>query len=118
MKIEEGECIGIVGETGSGKTTLVEHFNALLKPTSGKVYIEGVDLSLPGSSGPSLRKRVGLVFQYPEHQLFEETVFDDISFVLRQQKKFSAEEIQGRVKSAFLLVGLEYEGSTSAPPLN
>jgi energy-coupling factor transport system ATP-binding protein len=99
--------VGIVGGTGSGKTTLAQHFNGLLKPSAGKVYVEGKDVSQPGISWPELRRRVGLVFQYPEHQLFEESVFEDIAFVLRQQKSLSREEVERRVKAAFLLVGLE-----------
>lgn len=109
LQIEEGECVGIVGETGSGKTTLVQHFNGLLKPSSGKIWVEGVEINRPGTSGVKLRQRVGLVFQYPEHQLFEETVFDDISFVLRQRKILAAEQIEQRVKSACAVVGLDYE---------
>jgi energy-coupling factor transport system ATP-binding protein len=104
-----GECVGIVGETGSGKTTLVQHFNGLLKPSAGKVHVLGKDLSQPGISWPELRRRVGLVFQYPEHQLFEETVFEDIAFVLRRQRSVSPEEIERRVRSASLLVGLDRE---------
>ncbi|MFH1757159.1 MAG: ATP-binding cassette domain-containing protein [Pseudomonadota bacterium] len=109
LQIEEGECVGIVGETGSGKTTLVQHFNGLLKPSSGKIWVEGVEISQAGTSWVKLRQRVGLVFQYPEHQLFEETVFDDISFVLRQRKILAAEEVEMRVKSACAAVGLDYE---------
>jgi energy-coupling factor transport system ATP-binding protein len=101
--------VGIVGETGSGKTTLVQHFNGLLKPSAGKVYVEGKDVSQPGISWPELRRRVGLVFQYPEHQLFEESVFEDVAFVLRQQKTLSREEVEKRVKAACLLVGLDEE---------
>ena len=104
-----GECVGIVGETGSGKTTLVQHFNGLLKPSSGKVHVLGEDLSQPGILWPELRRRVGLVFQYPEHQLFEETVFEDIAFVLRRQRSIPPEEMERRVRSAFLLVGLHPE---------
>jgi len=87
----------------------VQHFNGLLKPSSGRVLIEGMDLSVPGISWSELRKRVGLVFQYPEQQLFEETVFDDISFVLRQRKVFSPAEVERRVESACASVGLDYE---------
>ncbi|MGD0781983.1 MAG: argininosuccinate lyase, partial [Candidatus Aminicenantales bacterium] len=89
-KVPFREAHGIIGEAGSGKSTLVQHFNGLLKPSSGRVLIEGMDLSFPGLSWNELRRHVGLVFQYPEQQLFEETVFDDISFVLRQRKVFSA----------------------------
>lgn len=109
LKIEEGECVGIVGETGSGKTTLVQHFIGLLSPSSGKVYVEGIEIGRPGISRVELRQHVGLVFQYPEHQLFEETVFDDISFVLRQRKNLSIQEIECRVRSACAVVDLDYE---------
>ena len=108
--------MGIVGGTGSGKTTLVQHFNGLLKPSAGKVYVEGRDLGLPGVSWPELRRRVGLVFQYPEHQLFEETVFEEIAFALRRQMAVSKEEIEERVKSACLLVGLDYEAFRRRSP--
>jgi energy-coupling factor transport system ATP-binding protein len=101
--------VGIVGETGSGKTTLVQHFNGLLKPSAGKVRVLGEDLSQPGIPWTELRRRVGLVFQYPEHQLFEETVFADVAFVLRRQKSIPPEEIERKVRSASLLVGLEME---------
>ena len=109
LRIAPGECLGIIGATGSGKTTLVQHFNGLLKPSSGKVYVDGVDLESRKISLPEVRRKVGLVFQYPEHQIFEETVFAEISFVLRQQKALSAGEIALRVKSACNAVGLEYE---------
>ena len=101
--------MGIVGETGSGKTTLVQHFNGLLKPSGGKVYVEGKDLSQPGISWPALRRRVGLVFQYPEHQLFEASVFDDIAFALRRPETLAREEVEKRARAACLLVGLDPE---------
>ncbi len=109
LQIGRGECVGIVGETGSGKTTLVQHFNGLLKPSSGRVLVDGQDVNGPGVSLAELRQRVGLVFQYPEHQLFEETVFDDISFVLRQRRILSPREIEDRVRKACTAVGLDYE---------
>ncbi len=87
----------------------MQHFNGLLKPSSGKVSVEGVDLASPGISWPDLRRRVGLVLQYPEHQLFEETVFDDISFVLQRQKIFSPGEILDKVHAACRSVGLDEE---------
>jgi energy-coupling factor transport system ATP-binding protein len=74
MRIAAGEWVGIIGESGSGKTTLVQHFNGLLNPTGGRIFIEGKDLGKPGLSRNRLRQRVGMVFQYPEHQFFEETV--------------------------------------------
>jgi energy-coupling factor transport system ATP-binding protein len=116
LQIERGEFIGIIGETGSGKSTLVQHFNGLLKPSGGRVVIEGMDLALPGISWNELRQRVGLVFQYPEQQLFEATVFDDISFVLRQRKVFSPAEVEHRVESACVSVGLDYEEFRSRSP--
>lgn len=87
----------------------MQHFNGLLKPSSGRVCVEGMDLGRPGISWVELRQRVGLVFQYPEHQLFEETVFDDISFVLRQRKVLPSKEVEQRVKRACACVGLDYE---------
>jgi len=108
--------LGIVGKTGSGKTTLVQHFNGLLKPSAGKVYVEGRDLGDRGISWPDLRRRVGLVFQYPEHQLFAETVYEDIAFVLCQQKGFSPEEVEERVRSACGMVGLDYESFRRRSP--
>ena len=94
----------------------MQHFNGLLKPSSGRVLVEGMDLGFPGISWSELRKRVGLVFQYPEQQLFEETVFDDISFVLRQRNVFSAAEIEHRVESVCASVGLDYEDFRKRSP--
>ena len=80
FKIEDGEYIGFAGHTGSGKSTLVMHLNALMTPTSGEIYYHGVDIASEGYDLKSLRGKVGLVFQYPEHQLFEEDVFSDVCF--------------------------------------
>lgn len=117
LRIAPGECLGIIGATGSGKTTLVQHFNGLLKPSSGHVYVDGVDLGSRGVSLPDLRRKVGLVFQYPEHQIFEDTVWNEISFVLRQQNAFSREEIDLRVRSACAWVGLDYDRFSGRAPL-
>ena len=80
MRIDDGEFVGIIGHTGSGKSTLIQHFNGLLKPTSGRVIVNGIDVS--DKHLKELRKQVGIVFQYPEHQLFEETVYKDVTFGL------------------------------------
>jgi len=109
FEICEGEGVAIVGETGSGKTTLVQHLNGLLKPDRGQILVEGADINQSPVSIADLRRRVGLVFQYPEHQLFEETVDDDISFVLRQNSALPPIEIAARVKNACASVGLDYE---------
>ena len=109
FEVREGECLAIVGETGSGKTTLVQHLNGLLKPARGRVRVEGFDLDGPAVSRAELRRRVGLVFQYPEHQLFEETVYDDISFVLKQRSTFYPHEIEERVKRTCLSLGLDFD---------
>ena len=78
--VRDGEYIGLVGHTGSGKSTLVAHLNAIMKPTSGGIYVDGVDISSEGYDLKALRANIGLVFQYPEHQLFEEDVFTDVCF--------------------------------------
>ncbi len=80
IEIEDGSLVALIGHTGSGKSTLIQHFNALVKPTSGKIIINGIDVTAPKADLRLVRKTVGLVFQYPEHQLFEETVYKDIAF--------------------------------------
>ena len=103
--VERGEFIGIIGHTGSGKSTLMQHMNGLLKPTSGKVLLDGVDIWSDTKLTRQSRLRVGLVFQYPEYQLFEETVYKDIAFGPKNMG-LSAEEIDRRVREAAALVGL------------
>lgn len=103
LSVDSGEFLGIIGHTGSGKSTLIQHFNGLLKPTSGKVLINGVDIG--GKNLKDLRKQVGLVFQYPEHQLFEETVYKDIAFGLVRQG-LGTDEIDERVHKAAQNVGI------------
>jgi energy-coupling factor transport system ATP-binding protein len=112
LTIEDKEFVGIIGHTGSGKSTLIQHFNGLLKPTSGKVQINGIEVS--GKELKELRKHVGLVFQYPEHQLFEETVFKDISFGL-QRLELLKDEIDERVKRAIESVGLKTDILDKSP---
>lgn len=115
LTIEDGELIGLLGHTGSGKTTLVQHLNGLIKPTEGRVVVDGLDITQKGASLLEVRKRVGLVFQYPEYQLFEETVAKDIAFGPRNMG-LSAGEIDERVRRALGQVGLEYEAVAERSP--
>lgn len=108
LTIEDGELLALIGHTGSGKSTLAQHLNGLVKPTSGRVLLDGHDINAPGADGRKLRFRVGLVFQYPEHQLFEETVYKDIAFGPRNMG-LSADEIDARVRGAMDTVGLSFE---------
>lgn len=112
LKIDKGEFIGLIGHTGCGKSTLVQHFNGLLKPDSGTIKINGEDVS--GKNLKELRKQVGLVFQYPEHQLFEETVFDDIAFGLKRQN-LDKDLIYEKVAKMMKVVGLEPELMKTSP---
>lgn len=105
---EDGQFIGIIGHTGSGKSTLLQHLNGLLRPDEGSVILEGIDITKPGVSMVEIRKRIGLVFQYPEYQLFEETVARDVAFGPKNLG-LSDEEIEERVREAIELVGLDYE---------
>lgn len=107
LTIEKGEFIGIIGHTGSGKSTLIQHLNGLIHPTSGKVTIDGVDLAAKSKAAVAKRHSVGMVFQYPEHQLFEETVAKDIAFGPKNLG-CSEEETEKRVKSAMKFAGLDY----------
>lgn len=112
IRIDNGEFVGIIGHTGSGKSTLVQHFNGLLKPSEGKVVVNGIDVS--GNNLKELRKQVGIVFQYPEHQLFEETVYKDVAFGLVKQN-INDEEIETNVKSAIKAVGLDTDILDKSP---
>ena len=107
FRVDDGEFVGIIGHTGSGKSTLVQHLNGLLKPTSGQVMIDGEDLNGEHVNRRALRRRIGLVFQYPEYQLFEETVAKDIAFGPKNQG-LSADEIADRVRYAMDCVHLDY----------
>ena len=106
--IEDGSFVGIIGHTGSGKSTMVQHLNGLLKPKSGAIIVDGVDITGPGVKLRDIRRMIGLVFQYPEYQLFEETVERDIAFG-PLNLGLSQEEALERVKEALELVGLPYE---------
>ena len=105
FSVERGEFIGIIGHTGSGKSTLMQHLNGLLKPTSGTVLLDGEDIHKDKKFTRQARFRVGLVFQYPEYQLFEETVYKDIAFGPKNMG-LKEEEIDRRVREAARLVGL------------
>ena len=105
LSIEEGEMVGVIGHTGSGKSTLIQHRNGLLKPTSGKIYIDGQDMWEDKTKLRDIRFKVGLVFQYPEYQLFEETVYKDISFGPRNMG-LSEEEVDRRVREAAAFVSI------------
>ena len=115
LRIEDGEFIGLIGHTGSGKSTLIQHLNALLKPSSGNIIIDGIDITAKGVSLKKIRQTVGLVFQYPEHQLFEETVYKDVAFG-PQNLGLGKEEIEIRVKEAMMLVGLDFDKLKDVSP--
>ncbi|MCR4924891.1 MAG: energy-coupling factor transporter ATPase [Clostridiales bacterium] len=106
IDIEKGELVGIIGHTGSGKSTLVQHFNGLLKPTEGKIFVDGVDIWQSKETAKNVKFKVGLCFQYPEYQLFEETVYKDIAFGPKNMK-LEESEIDERVKKAADFVGLK-----------
>ena len=104
LAIEEGQFIGVIGHTGSGKSTLIQHFNALMQPTEGKVLFEGEDIWGEKYDRRALRSKVGLVFQYPEHQLFEADVLSDVAFGPKNQG-LSKEEAEARAREALAQVG-------------
>lgn len=114
ISIEKGEMIGVMGHTGSGKSTLIQHFNGLLRPTSGKVLLDGKDIWEDKTKIRDVRFRVGLVFQYPEYQLFEETVFKDIAFGPRNMGLDEA-EIKRRVLETAHDIGLPEELMERSP---
>ena len=105
LSVERGEFIGVIGHTGSGKSTLMQHLNGLLKPTSGSIILDGQDIWSDKKLTRQARFRVGLVFQYPEYQLFEETVYRDIAFGPKNMG-LSSEEVDRRVREAAALVGI------------
>ena len=106
FEIEDGQFIGLIGHTGSGKSTLIQHLNGLLKATRGELYYNGENIYAPGYDLKALRSKVGLVFQYPEHQLFEVDVFSDVCFGPKNQG-LPKEEVEERAKEALSLVGLD-----------
>ena len=106
IKIPDGSLVALIGHTGSGKSTLIQHFNALIKPTSGKITVDETDITAPKTDLKLIRQKVGLVFQYPEHQLFEETVYKDIAFGPINMG-LNQKEIDELVKRSARLVGLK-----------
>ena len=114
LEIEAGSFVGIIGHTGSGKSTLIQHLNGLLRPTEGKVLLDGVNIWADKSKMRQMRFRVGLVFQYPEYQIFEETVAKDIAFGPRNMG-LAEEEVQARVQETATIVGLSEENLKQSP---
>lgn len=114
LTIDRGELVGIIGHTGSGKSTLISHFNGLLKPDAGKILVDGVDIWQDKETLRNTRFKVGLCFQYPEYQLFEETVFRDIAFGPKNMK-LSESEIKERVYKAAELAGVKKEQMDKSP---
>ncbi|MBQ0015295.1 MAG: energy-coupling factor transporter ATPase [Oscillospiraceae bacterium] len=114
LDIEEGELVAVIGHTGSGKSTLIQHFNGLLKPSEGKVYVDGKDIWESKQSLREARFKVGLCFQYPEYQLFEETVYKDIAFGPRNMG-LSDDEIDARVRRAAEFTGVTDEMLEKSP---
>jgi len=117
FEIADGEFVGIIGHTGSGKSTLLQHLNGLLKPKSGQIVVGGVDITAGKVSMIDVRRRTGLVFQYPEYQLFEETVAKDVAFG-PTNLGLSPDEIEQRVEEALELVGLDYEEFKDKSPFD
>ncbi len=115
ISINEGDFIGLIGHTGSGKSTLVQHLNGLMKPTSGSVIVDGINTTGKGISLREVRQKVGLVFQYPEHQLFEESIYKDIAFGPKNLG-LSDEEVDKRVRDAMELVGIDFESLKDRSP--
>lgn len=115
--VADGTVLGIIGHTGSGKSTLLQHLNGLIKPTSGDVYIDGKCITDGSAKMTDIRRKVGLVFQYPEYQLFEETVAKDVAFG-PSNLGLAEEEIEKRVRRAIELVGLDYDEIKDMSPFD
>ena len=117
LEINDGEFIALIGHTGSGKSTLIQHMNGLLKPSSGRIIVDDEDITADGVKLSDIRKKVGLVFQYPEYQLFEETIEKDIEFGPRNLG-LEQDEITKRVKKSMEMVGLDYETYKDKSPFD
>jgi energy-coupling factor transport system ATP-binding protein len=117
LDIKDGEFVALIGHTGSGKSTLIQHFNGLLEATSGKIIIDGVDITDKNAKLIDIRKKVGLVFQYPEYQIFEETIAKDIEFGPKNLG-LSEDEVRDRVIESMKMVGLDYETYKDKSPFD
>lgn len=117
LVIEDGEFLALIGHTGSGKSTLIQHLNGLLEPTSGRILVDDIDLTNKETKLTDIRKKIGLVFQYPEYQLFEETIEKDIAFG-PNNLGLSQEEVSDRVKKSMEMVGLDYETYKDVSPFD
>lgn len=117
IEINDGEFVALIGHTGSGKSTLIQHMNGLLKPTSGRIIVDNQEITKTGVKLTDIRKKVGLVFQYPEYQLFEESIEKDIEYGPRNLG-LDQEEITKRVKNSMKMVGLDYETYRNKSPFD
>ena len=117
LTIEDGEFLALIGHTGSGKSTLIQHLNGLLEPSSGRILVDEVDITSKEVKLTDIRKKIGLVFQYPEYQLFEETIEKDVEFG-PNNLGLSAEEVSNRVKKSMEMVGLDYETYKDVSPFD
>lgn len=115
VSIDKGEIVAVIGHTGSGKSTLVQHLNGLLKPDAGQVTVDDVNLAGKDAAAKKARQLVGMVFQYPEHQIFAETVYEDIAFGPRN-RGFKPEEVDKQVREAMAFVGLDFETFAKRSP--
>lgn len=117
LTIEDGEFLALIGHTGSGKSTLIQHLNGLLEPSSGRILVDEVVITSKEVKLTDIRKKIGLVFQYPEYQLFEETIEKDVAFG-PNNLGLSAEEVSNRVKKSMEMVGLDYETYKDVSPFD
>ena len=117
LTIEDGEFLALIGHTGSGKSTLIQHLNGLLEPSSGKILVDDIDITNKETKLTDIRKKIGLVFQYPEYQLFEETIEKDIAFG-PNNLGLTQDEVSKRVKKSMEMVGLDYETYKDISPFD
>ena len=117
LTIEDGEFLALIGHTGSGKSTIIQHLNGLLEASSGNILVDNIDITNKETKLTDIRKKIGLVFQYPEYQLFEETIEKDIAFG-PNNLGLSSEEVSNRVKKSMEMVGLDYEAYRNVSPFD